>query len=160
MKKGFTLLEFLLYSAVAGVVLITAGIFAIDMLQASAKTSAMQELSDTGRFVAEKIRYEVRNAEAIAAPAPGMAAAELTLEVPDAWNTVTIRKNGARLELQRGSSPAVMLTADTLEIVDFSVLNTASSLAEPGAVRAILIVSSAQNYTRTFYITANVYAQP
>ena len=99
-EKGFTLIELILYMALVSIVLAALIPFALNIIGGSAKSSAQQEVFSQGRFVSERIKYEIRNASGITSV--GNTSITLTNFAPDT-NTVitliegkmTVNKNGA-----------------------------------------------------------------
>ncbi len=65
MKKGFTLIEFLLYFALSGIFLFAAINFALQIMRAHSISDTFHELRANVDFVAQTIRSEIENAQSI-----------------------------------------------------------------------------------------------
>lgn len=68
-NKGTTLLEFLLYISITGIILFVVGAIGYNILFGKAKLRAIEEVNENGRSAIEKISDTIRNADAINTPA-------------------------------------------------------------------------------------------
>lgn len=82
-KKGFTLVELLIYIAILGVVLVVITGFFWNIALGYIKESAYQELQYNGRFALTKITQEIRRAKSIIDPLQGSTSNRLVLEMLD-----------------------------------------------------------------------------
>ena len=64
-NQGFTLLEVIIYITIVGVVLSTLMTYALNIMEIGSKSSTIQEVSANARYVSERIKYLVRNADNI-----------------------------------------------------------------------------------------------
>lgn len=64
-KNGFTLIELIIYAALAGIFLTGVTYFAIGLLNGQAKTLVEQEVNDNLRGAMRRIEFEIRNAQDI-----------------------------------------------------------------------------------------------
>lgn len=133
MKKGFTLIEFLIYIGIVGIILIAAGSIGLNALFGKAKLAAIEEVNQNARFAMEKIAQAVRD---------GQDASIFTL-------------SGGAI-LQNG----VPITADEVAVSDFQISDI-SYPDTPGAKRIQMTVKFANpenrqeyNFEKTFYTTA------
>lgn len=62
-NKGFTLLEFLLYIGLVGIVLLVAGAIGLNVFFGKAKLGAIEEVSQNARFAMEKVARVVRDGQ-------------------------------------------------------------------------------------------------
>ncbi len=69
-QSGSTLIEFLIYIALVGVLLTVAGAIAFNIFFGKAKLGAIEEVSQNARFSIEKMVNAIGNAEAINSPIP------------------------------------------------------------------------------------------
>jgi prepilin-type N-terminal cleavage/methylation domain-containing protein len=167
MKKGFTLIEFMLYIAIVGVMLaVTAG-SSLQILLNREKLAVIEEVSHNARFSLEKIIATVRNAQAINSPAPAASASSLSLQMANAaLNPTVFDLSGGVIRITEGAGSAVDLTTNevTISTLLFSNISYGST---PGTVR-IQITAEATNpgsrpehdFSETFYATANIYQKP
>lgn len=69
-NKGTTLIEFLIYITIVGIILTAAGAIVLNVLFGKAKLGAIEEVSQNGRLSLEKMADTIRNAESINSPIP------------------------------------------------------------------------------------------
>jgi len=163
MQRGFTLLEFLLYIGLVGIILTVSGAIGLNVLFGKAKLMSIEEVSQNTRFTIEKIANRVRNAEAINSPSQGTFASTLSLQMMDpSKNPTVFDLSGGVVRIKEGTGSTVDLTSSevtvtTLQFSNISYLNT------PGTVRIqmtikLVNVENRQEYKfeKTFYTTANI----
>lgn len=162
MKKGFTLIEFLLYTAIVAAVLLAAGAVTFNVLFGKAKLGALAEVSQGGRAAMEQISFTTRNATAINSPATGANAASLSLQVADSIKNPTVFdvQNGI-LRIKEGATAAVSITPSSLDITGITFTNASTATAS-SSLRIQLTVKyrnstgrQEYNVQQTFYTTAN-----
>lgn len=134
-KKGFSLIEFLIYIGIVGIILTVAGSIALNVFFGKAKLMAIEEVSQNARFTMEKIAQAVR----------------------DGQDTSIFTLSGGVI-LQNGMA----ITSDEVAVTNFQISDI-SYPAAPGAKRIQMTVKSANpenrqeyNFERTFYTTAVV----
>lgn len=120
-KNGFTLLELILYMALVAMMMSYLTPMAWNMILGSKKVVTQQELSTQARFVAERIKYEIRNARDITA----VTSNSITLIASDSSrNPVIIDRDATtkKIRIKLGAAPYVNLnSADTdVESLTFS----------------------------------------
>src|SRR3990167_10720956 len=84
--RGFTFIEIILYVSIVSIILVALVPFAWNVIGGSVKSSAEQEVNSQARFISERIKYEVRNADGI----NSVAAASISLDPPGTSNDPTI----------------------------------------------------------------------
>lgn len=111
-ELGFTFIEIILYVSIVSIVLTAIIPFAWNVIGGSVKSSAEQEVSSQARFISEKIKYEIRNADNI----NSVAANSISLDVTVAANDPTIIDLLAgKIRIKLGAAAAVDLNSnDTL----------------------------------------------
>ena len=163
MNKAFTLIEFLIYIGIVGIVLIVAGAIALNILFDKAKLTAIEEVNQNARFVMEKIAERVRNAETINSPAQGNFASSLSLKMSDANLDPTVFDlSDGIVRIQEGSGLPINLTSDEITVANFQFTNV-SYTDTPGAIRIQATMrfnsqSGRQEYEleKNYYSTANI----
>ncbi|MDO8435751.1 MAG: prepilin-type N-terminal cleavage/methylation domain-containing protein, partial [bacterium] len=81
MRRGFTLIEVLLYTALLGIILGTFVLTTTTVLESRAKSQTALMLNEGMRYAMERIAYRIANASAVTLPASGTGPA-LTLTMP------------------------------------------------------------------------------
>ena len=163
MHKGFTILEFLLYIGLVGIILVVAGAIGLNVLFGKAKLAAIEEVSQNARFIIEKIADRVRNAEAINSPSQGTTTFLLSLQMSDPAKDPTVFDvSGNSLRMQEGGGAAITITSSEVIVsgVQFSNISYPDT---PGTVRIQMTVKFVNldsrqeyNFEKTFYTTTNI----
>lgn len=162
-QHGFTLLELLLYIGISSTVLIGGTLFLAAMLSARVKSQVVNEVEQQGSIVMHNLFEAIRDAQAVNAPALGVSAGSLSLDVYNASNDPTVFDVSAGvLRITEGAGPALVLTNSRVTVSDFTVHNV-SRAATPGSVKFSFTLShtnpaARQEYTyaKTFYGTASL----
>lgn len=163
MNRGFTLIEFLIYIAIVGTVLLATGAIGFNVLFGKAKLMAIEEVSQNARFTMERIAMSVRNAETIQSPVPGASDSVLALKMADKTKNPTsfVLSNGS-LQIKEGPGAFVSLTSSetmvtALQFSNISYPNT------PGTIRIQMTLQYTNpsnrpeyRFSKTFYTTATV----
>lgn len=134
-NKGFTLLEFLLYIGIVGIILLVAGAIGLNVFFGKAKLMAIEEVSQNARFAMEKVARVVR----------------------DGQDSSIFTLSGGAL-LQNGTAiTSGEVTVTNFQISDISYPNT------PGTKRIQMTIKLTNpenrqeyNFEKTFYTTANI----
>lgn len=163
MNKGFTLLEFLLYISLVGIILLVAGAIGLNVLFGKAKLGAIEEVSQNARFTIEKIADRVRNAEAINSPAQGASASTLSLQMANAGQNPTVFDlSGGVARIKEGAGATTDLTSNEVTVTALQFSNI-SYTDTPGTVRIQMTIKLTNpenrqeyNFEKTFYTTANI----
>lgn len=138
--KGTTILEFLLYIAIVGLVLVTVVRFMADFSSSQAKAAALAEASHNARFALSRIEAELREASDLNVGSTVFDVHPGTLSLATASApanpTVFAIVNGA-LTVQQGAGLALPLTNSRVEVTSF-VLRDVSVAGRTRAVRITL----------------------
>lgn len=162
-KKGFTILELLLYVGILSAVMFSIAFFIQMMMSARLKSQTIAEVEQQGQQVMQQITQVIRNANSITAPAAGTNGASLTVDVYDAGKDPTIIDVASNvLRIKEGAGSAVPLTSSRVNVSGSSFQNL-SRASTPGTVRiqfTITHVNTSQKnefeYSKTFYGSANI----
>ena len=123
MKKGFTLMEILIYIAILAVIISAVAAFLSWAIQSSNKSKAMREVLDNARTAMEIMTYEIKEAKGIYTPTS--TSTQLSLEtthyLPSGESSSYLDfylcgNNSATLCLKKESQLAIALTSETVEI--------------------------------------------
>lgn len=134
-ERGFTLIEFLLYIGLVGIVLTVAGAIGLNVFFGKAKLGAIEEVSQNARFAMERVAQAVQD---------GQDASIFTL-------------SGGAL-LQNGMA----ITTGEVVVTDFQISDI-SYPGAPGTKRIQMTIKfnnpenrQEYNFEKTFYTTANI----
>jgi len=114
-KKGFTLIEILIYTTIVAIFLVAAVNFSLDIIEGKAKARSMREVQQNTRFSIERMTQEIRRAsginlgQSVFDTHPGI----LSLAMPEAEKNPTIfdlSLDGALRITQGTSTPEILTT--------------------------------------------------
>ena len=111
---GFTLIELIIYMAIAGLVLALISNFAFNIIEGSNISSVYREVQQGGRQTLATINRNIKNAAAINSLAP----TSISLAMNDyAIDPTIIALNGAKIEITQGLNGPYDLTNDDVEVL-------------------------------------------
>ena len=122
MKKGFTLIETLVYIGILTIVVAAIFSFLIWSVRSSTKVKVMRETLDNARRVMEIIVYETKEARAVYVPTSS--STQLSLEtlhyLPSGEDTTYIDFYicGTQICFKKESQSPIALTSDRVEVTD------------------------------------------
>lgn len=160
MKRAFTLVELILYVSLSSVVLLGFTLLVPYILETRLKNQVILEVEEQARFVSSFIGREIRNADAVNSPLPGISSTSLSLDVLNASDDpMVFGLTGGVLEVTKGANPAIELTNDKVTVSSLNFTN----LTRPDTAGAVRVeftleyvnVSGRDNfdYSRDFYLT-------
>lgn len=165
-RRGFTLIEIVVYVAVLGLITVVAVNTILAVNRALVEVRTTNALNATVAVALERMTRSIREAKAVQSAAsvldahPGV----LVLTSPDVPAvTEQFSVSGGAISYQRGSEPAIALTPPGIEVTN--LVFRATSTAASQAVRVELTLSASSGRattTRRFSSTAvlrNSYAE-
>lgn len=133
MSKGFTIIELLIYSTIAGIILITFALCVWQIIEGNVKRQVLAEVEQNAAFAMEKIASAVRNASELIKPGKiGEVDSLLRLKMQDpAKNPTEFEVSGGKVTMTQGQDKNVPLTTDRVQVTDlkFTNLSTANAPA-------------------------------
>jgi type II secretory pathway pseudopilin PulG len=166
-RNGYTLLEFLIYIAIVGVLVIATTSVMFAILGGQAKLQAIQEVGYNSRAAMERMLLAIRNANAITTPGVGSTSSILILQMPNSSASPTqfLLANGA-LQMKEGSSATSPLTGDEIVIRNLTFRNLTATGTQ-GTIRIEMSVSSSNpggskeyDANQSFNATASIRKRP
>lgn len=126
-RKGFTLIEVLIYSALLAIFFGGSLFFLNSMLDSSGSISEKIELLATQEFIERKMEWAVSQSKEIVTPLPGATGNNLTLVLNDDSQVIFSLSDNV-LYMSRGAGGAYALNNERVKINGFTVLtlNTVS----------------------------------
>lgn len=146
MKKnnGFTLIELILYIAIISIVMSALIPFAWNVIEGSAKSSVEQEVSSQARYVSERIKYEIRNAQDI----NSISAISISLkEANPSVDPTVIDLSGGKIRVTQGTGSSVNLNSDATSVTSLTFTDYRS--ADSKAKNIQFSITFDDNYTGT-----------
>ena len=123
-KKGFTLLEILVYIGVLGIIIVAISSFLIWATQSNTKAKVMRETLDNARRAMEIMTYEIREAKNIYTPTS--TSTQLSLEIThylperETRSYIDFYLCNFHLCLKKESQNPISLTSDNVEVENLS----------------------------------------
>lgn len=161
--KGFTLLELLLGTAVAGILLIAISQWFAVTIQSQAKTETIRDINAYGELVMENITQRLRNAKAVFSPSQGMSGSSLVFTVDNAFiSPTTLDLSSSQLRLTEGTEAPQALHPSWIAASLLTITNVSASNAPPSVrIQFTLTRSNPSNvrhfdYEKTFYGSATL----
>ncbi len=133
--KGFTLIEFVIYTGIVASILVLMTGFLWNIIFGNIKETSYQEVQQNGRFALTKITQEIKKATGINNPLPGSFSDSLSLEManPDLNPTIFNLSDG-KLRITQGTFSPIDLTTDRV-IVPNLLFTNLSYEGTPGTIR-------------------------
>lgn len=162
-QHGTTLIETILYFALAATILLVITSLYNVVLQTRARDRAFVAVEEQGALALMEIATAVHNAEAITAPTIGTSSTTLTIDAyTGSADPMVFDLSGSTLREKKGAAAAVALTAPTVVVSSLTFQNIARA-STPGAIRITFTLSytnplnsADQLYSKTFTTTAAV----
>ena len=132
-KNGFTLIELILYIAIFSIIMIGLVQVSWTVIGAGSKSSVQEEVFSQARYLSEKLKYEIRNANGINIGTSNFdtnlassSALQLSLiqDAPD--NPTIINVSSGKAQIKKGSAAAVSLNSNDTVVQDLTFSNYSS----------------------------------
>lgn len=156
-KKGFTLIELILYVSMTGVFLFTLSLFLTTLLSGRIKHHVITEVESAGAHMTSVITSAVRQAESISEPNQGQKGAVLQLTTSSTSNDPTLFDlNNKILRISEGGGAPIALhdsriMASAIEFKNVSRDNT------PGLVSFQFTLTYGEDGTQEFVYSKTFY---
>lgn len=108
-NRGFTFIELILYISIVTIMLTAIIPFAWNVIEGGAKSSVEQEVFSQARYVSERLKYEIRNANSI--NSVNSPINTIDLNTPTNATTV-IDLSGGKIRIKYGVATAIPLNSD------------------------------------------------
>jgi len=133
MKKGFTLIELILYIGILTIILASLIPFAWNIIISSEKSNVIQEVSSNARLAGELIKQEIRSSIDINSASSNFGvnlasnpSYKLSLVKNSPDNPTIIRVNGGKIYIKKGLSDEVAITSKDVLVTDLVFTNYSS----------------------------------
>lgn len=130
-RKGFTLMEILVYMAVLVIIVLAVSTFLIWATRSNSKAQAIGETSDNARRAMEAMLYEIREAKSIYLPT--FSSNQLSLETShysasgESSSYIDFYLCGTSLCFKKESANPFALTSDRVEVNNLQFIQVATS---------------------------------
>ena len=157
MKKGFTLIEMLLYLSILSVVILALSSFMFLSYTSRVKASVIAEVEQQGSQTMNLITQNIRNAATITAPAAGSAGSSLTLtEYTGAVSPTVFNQSGNILRITEGATAAVNITSNRVVVSGLNFQNLSRS-GTPGNIKITFTLTHINPDNRGEYIYSKTF---
>lgn len=175
MKKGFTLIELVVYVAVLGTVLASMLTFLLWAVKSQTKTDAMRQVLFAGKRALEVLSHEIAGSKSVYTPtsvfavSPGQLSLQTGVYVPsgETYSYIDFYTCGEKLCMKRESQEPLAITSDNVSLTNltFSHVVTGQSRSSLQIILTLAARTSSQNpeyqasVTLTDTITLRSYGQ-
>lgn len=150
-KKGFTLIELMLYVSLFAVMIFTISAFFSTQLVANTKNQTILEVETQGRISMEYILSAIRNSGDVNSPTLGNTASVLSLNVYDASKDPTVFDVSlGSLRVTEGVNSPISLTNEKVTVSGLNFYNL-SKASTPGALQVEFTISYINTSGRNEY---------
>lgn len=162
-KKGFTLMELLLYISISGIIFLGVSVLLFLVLQSRIKNQTVAEVEQQGVQVMQLITQTVRNAENINSPASGSSASSFSLDVvPSSDDPTVFDLSSGVIRIVEGAGPSIPITSSSVTGSNLTFENL-SRPGTPGVIRIQFTLTRVNvtgrneyDYSKTFYGSASL----
>lgn len=163
MKKGFTLIELMLYTAIAATMTLAIGGFVALTYQSKSKNLAIVEVEEQGLLAMSTIAQKVRNATVINSPTIGVSSATLSVGSSDSSKNPSIfNLAGNQLVIKEGTGAQIPLSNSHVTVSNLNFQNL-SYAGTRGIIKITFTLSynnpsgrGEYSYTKTFTDSASL----
>ena len=157
-KKGFSLVELLLYISLAGLLFFALFSFLVIAFSGRIKSQAISEAEQQGSQIVQAITQAIRNADSITSPTPGTSGASLTLAYTDiAKNPTVLTLSNNIVSIKLGASNPVPLNSSRVLVSGLTFSNL-SQPGTPGMIRTAFTINTSTSTKQEFNYVKNFTA--
>ena len=151
-KKGFTLIETLIYAILVAFIISGVLISVYQMIQGSATLNTRIVAEEEVNFIFRKIVWALAGAYDINSPGTGDTGTTLSVDKENfSDNPIVLDLNSGNLRIKRGGEEAVILNNEHVAISNATFEHLASSGDKPGGIKVNIFVDN-QAYETTIYL--------
>lgn len=138
-SQGFTLLELILYIATLVIMMSALIPFAWNVIEGGAKSATEREVYSQGRYVSERIKYEIRNATGIISVSP----TQIFLSTANpATNPTIIASNSGSITIQQGTGNPIALNSQNTTVQSLHFYNYSTQNSSSENIRFVFTISA------------------
>lgn len=163
-KKGFTLIEFLIYGAIVSLLIGSLVVIGVNVSEGRARIEVMENINYDAGVAFSRITYYIRRAEGVNNLNPGEEADELSLEMSssDMNPTIFAVNEEGGLTFKVGDNDSARLTGSNIEVTSLIFTNLSGGKNKE-TVRVEMSLKYKNplgredyNFEETFYITETI----
>lgn len=128
-KKGFSIVELLLYMGLVSVILVVLGTVFSDLINLQLSSKATSSVEQDSRFILSRLAYDIRRAQSVSTP-PSAGTSGSSLSLVIAGVTYTYSQVGTDLTISTSNGSANLNSNDSL-VEDFQVTRLGNVSGKP-----------------------------
>ncbi len=125
-NTGFTLVETIVYTALAGIVLTSFITFSLLVISLKNKNYAIEEVNVSSRAAINEISKKIKRAESVISPTNGQASSTLIIETPEG-DLITINSLDGIINLKENNNSAIPITSNQVTVSSINFINLSNS---------------------------------
>lgn len=123
-NHGFTFIELIIYISIVTIMLTAIIPFSWSLIGSSTKSSVEQEVFSQGRYISERLKYEIRNANSI----NSVNSPVNTIDLNTSTNATTvIDLSGGKIRIKYGAATPINLNSDDTNVTSLTFTNYTSA---------------------------------
>lgn len=126
-KKGFTLIEVIIYVAILGIIVVSFVSFVLAISSVRNKSYVVSEVNSNLRIAMDLISQKIRSAEAVTSPLSGAVSTSLELDMPNPEPTTVFALQDGVLHLTEDIITENMITNPEINITELKFTNLGAS---------------------------------
>lgn len=157
-KKGFSLIEMLLYVSISSVILLSLSLFLTFLLSERIKNQSIADVNQQGLQIMQLVTQTIRNSRSIDYPSIGATSTSLSMTMVDPLLSPTVFDivNGV-VRIKEGSNNAIPLTNSHVTVSSFVFHNISGTSSTDRIIRLSFMVDhnnlngrNENSFTKTF----------
>ncbi len=159
-KKGFTLIEVILYLSIFIILITLCGIAMQTVNESSSKNKEMMKIDNDANHILYLMTNYIKNSERIISPSANSNSDSMQIKLQNSSTTVSFGVVNGELFVNEGGNGNVTLTSPD-EKVDSLLITNLGTNGTSGAVEIIMTLSSTKEdlgynkYTKTYEVSAS-----
>lgn len=134
-RKGFTLVEMMLYVGICSVLLLSLSVALSFILSARVKNQTVSEVNQSGTQVMQLVTQTIRNAKSVNNPTLGLSSSTLSIKTMDATKDPTVFDLASgTIRIKEGNGQYIPLTNKRVIVSGLVFKNTSASSTDGGSI--------------------------
>lgn len=151
-RKGFTLVEMVLYVSLCSIILLSLSTFLSFLLESRVRSQSISEVNQQGLQVMSLITQTIRNGRSIQTPAIGVTAPTLSITTANPLlNPTVFLLSSTTLSIQEAGKQAIPLTNSRVQVSALVFQNISSSSSTEKIIRISFTLDSRNPQGRNEY---------
>lgn len=126
-RRGFTLIEMLVYMAILSVLLVVLSQFFGSILNTRRESESFSSVEQDGKYILQRVMYDINRATSITSPAGGAQGSTLQILTAPSTNYY-IRQTNNNIEVQTNSGPINQLNSNKSVVSNLNFARKANSI--------------------------------